>query len=93
VNCYQETGKAKKIETMKVPAELEVKAVERLRAYRAKRASGSVQDSLRALADGAKGDGNLMGRIYQCVKSECTLGEISDELRKVYGEYQEYSGF
>ncbi len=93
VNCYQESGSSKKIETMKVPAELEVKAVERLRAYRAKRASGKVQDSLRDLSAGAQGDANLMGRIYQCVKSECTLGEISDELRKVYGEYQEYSGF
>jgi len=78
---------------MKVPAELEAKAVERIRAYKAKRSSGKAQDSLRALSDSAKGEGNLMARIYECVKSECTLGEISDELRKVYGEYQEYSGF
>ncbi len=70
-----------------------MKAVERLLAYRAKRPAGKVQDSLRNLADAAKGGDNLMGRIHQCVKSECTLGEISDELRKVYGEYQEYSGF
>ncbi len=94
VNTYQETGNgAKKIEIMKVPAELETKAVERIRAYKAKRSGGKAQDSLRALSDSAKGEGNLMARIYECVKSECTLGEISDELRKVYGEYQEYSGF
>ncbi len=93
VNTHQEAGNAKKIETMKVPAELEAKAVERIRAYRAKRAGGKAQDSLRALNDGAKGDANLMGLIYNCVKSECTLGEISDELRNVFGEYQEYSGF
>ncbi len=93
VNCHQETGKSKKIETMKVPPELEVKAVERIRAFRAKRSSGKVSDSLRGLSDAAKGEGNLMERIYECVKSECTLGEVSDELRKVYGEYQEYSGF
>ncbi|NDF14665.1 methylmalonyl-CoA mutase [bacterium] len=93
VNCHQEKSSAKKIETMRVPAELEQKAVERIRAYRLKRSSGKVKDSLRGLSDAAKGEGNLMDRIYECVKSECTLGEISDELRGVYGEYQEYSGF
>jgi methylmalonyl-CoA mutase N-terminal domain/subunit len=93
VNTHTGAGGAKKIETMKVPAELEQKAVERIRAYRAKRSSGKVKDSLRSLSDGAKGDANLMALIYQCVTSECTLGEISDELRGVYGEYQEYSGF
>ena len=93
VNCYQDTGSAKKVEIMRVPPELELKSVERVRAYRAKRASGKAQDALRALTDGAKGDANLMALIYQSVKSECTLGEISDSLRKVFGEHQEYSGF
>ena len=76
-----------------MPAWVEEKAVERIRAYRAKRSSGKAQDSLRVLMDGAKGDANLMDLIYQSVKSECTLGEISDALRKVFGEHQEYSGF
>jgi methylmalonyl-CoA mutase N-terminal domain/subunit len=34
-----------------------------------------------------------MELIYQCVKADCTLGEIADELRKVFGEHQEYAGF
>jgi methylmalonyl-CoA mutase N-terminal domain/subunit len=93
VNCYQDTGSAKKVEIMRVPPELELKAVERVRAYRAKRSGGAAQDALRALSEGAKGDSNLMALIYQAVKSECTLGEISDSLRKVFGEHQEYSGF
>ena len=93
VNSYQDTKAAAKVELMKIPPGLEEKAVERIKAYKAKRANGKVQDSLRALSDGAKGDANLMALVYQCVKSECTLGEIADELRKVFGEYQEYSGF
>ena len=93
VNCYQNQGSAKKMEIMRVPPELELKAVERVRAYRAKRSSGAAQDALRVLTEGAKGDANLMALIYQAVKSECTLGEISDSLRKVFGEHQEYSGF
>ncbi len=93
VNVHQESGSSKKIEILKVPAELEAKAIERIRAYRAKRAEGRARDALRSLSDGAKGEANLMSLVHQCVKSECTLGEISDALRGVFGEYQEYSGF
>ncbi|MBS1959858.1 MAG: methylmalonyl-CoA mutase [Bdellovibrionales bacterium] len=93
VNCNQETGNEKKPEILRVPPELEQKAVERIRAYRARRSDGKAKEALRQLTDGAQGDANLMGLIYNSVKSECTLGEISDSLRKVFGEYQEYSGF
>lgn len=93
VNSHQDLGSGKKIELMRIPPELEAKTVERIRAYRLKRSAGQAADSLRALKDGAKGDANLMALIYQSVKSECTLGEISDALRSVFGEYQEYSGF
>jgi methylmalonyl-CoA mutase N-terminal domain/subunit len=30
-----------------------------------------------------------MPRIIQAVESYCTVGEISDSLRKVFGEYKE----
>ena len=81
------------MELMRVPPELEQRSVDRVRAYRAKRSAGAAQDALRILIDGAKGNANLMALIYQSVKSECTLGEISDALRSVFGEHQEYSGF
>jgi methylmalonyl-CoA mutase N-terminal domain/subunit len=93
VNCYQDQGASKKIETLKVPPELEAKSVERLRAYKTKRDRVKASASLANLSAGAKGDANLMELIYQCAKSECTLGEIADELRKVFGEHAEYSGF
>jgi methylmalonyl-CoA mutase N-terminal domain/subunit len=93
VNCYQEKVASAKIELMKVPAALEAKSVERVKAYRAKRDSAGATASLQNLFAGAKGDANLMELIYQCVKSGCTLGEIADELRKVFGEHTEYSGF
>ena len=94
VNTHVDSAlNGKKIDLLKIPKGLEEKTVERIRAYRAKRSSGIVTDSLRALNEGAKGESNLMALVLNCVKSECTLGEVSDELRKVYGEYQEYSGF
>ena len=46
-----------------------------------------VQSSLGILKRIAKTDENVMPQIINCVKSKCTLGEISDALRKVYGEY------
>lgn len=92
VNCFTE-GAAKKPELLRVPPELETRAVERIRAYRAKRSAAAVNDALRQLSDGAKGDSNLMALTLEAVKKGCTLGEISDCLRAVFGEYQEYNGF
>jgi methylmalonyl-CoA mutase N-terminal domain/subunit len=46
-----------------------------------------VQSSLGILKKIAKADENVMPQIINCVRSKCTLGEISDALRKVYGEY------
>ena len=31
---------------------------------------------------------NIMPSVINAVESHCTLGEISDVLRKIYGEYQ-----
>ncbi|HEV7672974.1 MAG TPA: methylmalonyl-CoA mutase family protein, partial [Candidatus Angelobacter sp.] len=36
-----------------------------------------------------RSDQNLMPHIIHAVESYCTVGEISDALRKVFGEYQE----
>jgi methylmalonyl-CoA mutase N-terminal domain/subunit len=93
VNCYQEEAPEAPIELLRVPAELEASAVERVRAYRLKRSQASVEDALRALQDGARGDSNLMALTLAAVKQGATLGEISDSLRAVFGLYREYSGF
>jgi methylmalonyl-CoA mutase, N-terminal domain len=44
--------------------------------------------SLATLEETARGDGNLMIPILECVRSLCTLGEICDILRRVFGEYK-----
>ncbi|MBL7716049.1 MAG: methylmalonyl-CoA mutase [Bdellovibrionales bacterium] len=93
VNCFQEKDEGSPIEIMRIPPELEKRSVERVRAYRAKRSAAATADALRQLEDGAKGDQNLMGLVLQAVKAQATLGEVSDTLRKVFGLYQEYSGF
>ena len=46
-----------------------------------------VNEALKKLQITAKGDENIMPDIIHCVKNNCTLGEISDTLRLVFGEY------
>ena len=44
---------------------------------------------LRQLKDAASGEANLMPFIIEAVECHCTLGEISDTLRSVFGEHQQ----
>ena len=61
--------------------------IKRLKDLKKKRNNLEVQSSLDTLKRAAKTDENVMPQIITCVRSKCTLGEISDALRKVYGEY------
>jgi methylmalonyl-CoA mutase N-terminal domain/subunit len=69
--------------------ELEKQQVERLRQVRASRSAGVVQERLGGLEQAARGSENLMPHILGCAEAQATVGEISDCLRKVFGEYQE----
>ena len=61
--------------------------INRLKDLKKKRNNLEVQSSLGILKTIAKKDENVMPQIINCARSRCTLGEISDVLRKVYGEY------
>ena len=47
------------------------------------------QAALNAVEDTARGTGNLMPVIVEAVEAHATVGEISDAMRRVYGEYHE----
>ncbi|HKM46928.1 MAG TPA: methylmalonyl-CoA mutase family protein [Terriglobales bacterium] len=68
---------------------LEPKQIGRLRALRAKRNPVTWQAAIRAVEDTARSAENLMPRILTAVEANATVGEISDAMRKVYGEYKE----
>ncbi len=68
---------------------LEQQQVARLRELRASRSASQVEAKLTALETAARGSDNLMSRIFDCCEALCTVGEISDRLRKVFGEYRE----
>jgi methylmalonyl-CoA mutase, N-terminal domain len=68
---------------------LEKKQVERTRALRARRDQGACGAALKQIEDAARGGANLMPHVIHAVESYATVGEISDTLRKVFGEYKE----
>jgi methylmalonyl-CoA mutase N-terminal domain/subunit len=69
--------------------ELEKQQVAQLRELRASRSASVVGDRLRALEQAARSTDNLMPHILACSEAYATVGEISDRLRAVFGEYQE----
>ncbi|HEY4932581.1 MAG TPA: methylmalonyl-CoA mutase family protein [Terriglobales bacterium] len=68
---------------------LERKQVERLKALRVKRDQAKWQATIQHVEDCARGSNNLMPAIVEAVDANATVGEISDAMRRVYGEYKE----
>src|SRR6266481_5394610 len=90
VNRFQMQGEDEKaVPIQRIDPALEPKQVERLRALRAKRNAETWQAAIRAVEDTARSGDNLMPRILAAVEANATVGEISDAMRKVYGEYKE----
>ena len=66
---------------------LQAQLISRLQALRAERDNAAVASALERLTNAAGTSDNLMPPIIDCVESLCTLGEISDALRNVFGKY------
>ena len=61
---------------------------DKLKKLRKNRDGAKVMASLNKIFATARGDNNLMPVVVEAVENYCTLGEIADELRKVFGEYK-----
>jgi methylmalonyl-CoA mutase N-terminal domain/subunit len=77
------------IPTLHIDSEIERNQVQRLQALRAKRDSAKTKAALAELERRARTTENLLPAILDAVEAYATVGEISDALRRVYGEYQE----
>lgn len=62
---------------------------QRLADLRATRDQDRVTQALDLLENGAAEGRNTMPLLIDCVRAYCTLGEMCDALKEVYGEYQE----
>jgi methylmalonyl-CoA mutase N-terminal domain/subunit len=73
-----------------IDAEVGKRQAARLARLRQRRDNELVQQRLQALAQGAEGTTNLMPLLIEAVEAYATLGEISDTLRRVFGEQHEF---
>jgi len=80
---------ARQIPTLRIDAEIERSQIARLKALRVRRDSARVQSALAELERRAGTSENLLPAILASVEAYATVGEISDALRRLFGEYQE----
>jgi len=60
-----------------------------VRTLRARRDRGPWQAALQGVEDAARSGANVMPKILEAVEAYATVGEISDAMRRVFGEYRE----
>lgn len=89
VNEFVEHDEKIEIPILYIPPEVEVKQKEALAKLRAERNNEIVQEKLRELHQAAIDEKNLMPYILDCARNYITLGEMVEELKKVYGVYEE----
>jgi methylmalonyl-CoA mutase N-terminal domain/subunit len=74
--------------TFRIDPANEQRQIERVRALRASRGAERVESALAELEAAGRGSDNLMPRIIVACEARATVGEISDRLRRVFGEYK-----
>ncbi len=77
------------IATLRIDPQIEREQIQRLQALRAKRDRNKTQAAITELERRAAASENLMPTILGAVEAYATVGEISDALRRAFGEYQE----
>ncbi|MBX3277490.1 MAG: methylmalonyl-CoA mutase family protein [Acidobacteria bacterium] len=84
-----ELGEPNILQIDETVAELQRERLDRLRRTRNQAAADRALDALRRGAEDPRA--NTMPLLIDCARADCTLGEMCDALRPVFGEYQEPS--
>jgi methylmalonyl-CoA mutase N-terminal domain/subunit len=82
-----QTDDAASIPTFELDAEIERVQKERVGRLRASRDAAAWQSALAVVGEAARGEANLVPPIISAVEAKATVGEISDTLRRVFGEH------
>jgi methylmalonyl-CoA mutase, N-terminal domain len=84
-------GPAASIDTLRIDPDVERRQIERLRAVRASRSQEAWRRALDGVSAAAADGSNLVPPIIAAVETGATVGELSDAMRAVFGEYEETS--
>jgi methylmalonyl-CoA mutase N-terminal domain/subunit len=74
---------------LRIDPAIEQEQIERLRALRARRDAVQASKAIAEVESRARSGENLLPTILAAVEAYATVGEISDALRRVFGEHQE----
>jgi methylmalonyl-CoA mutase, N-terminal domain len=86
VNRYEEADE-EPLELQRIDEEQVRLQGERLRRLHESRDAGAVERALKEVEETARGTDNLLYPMREALKARATLGEVSDALRRVFGEY------
>ena len=86
VNKHKDEAK-KNIETFNIDIKSADKQIKSLKTYKENRNNLEVNERLNNLKVIAKSNNNIMPAILDCVRNQCTLGEISNTLRDIFGTH------
>jgi methylmalonyl-CoA mutase N-terminal domain/subunit len=89
VNAFANENEKLEIPILEIDASVEREQVAFLKDVKDRRDDGEVQARLAALEKAATGTDNLIPHLLACARVYATLGEISDALKRVFGEYRE----
>ncbi len=89
INEFIEKEEKLEIPILYIPPEVEIKQKEALAKLRQERNNEMVKEKLKSLHQAAIDEKNLMPYVLDCARNYVTLGEMVDELKKVYGVYEE----
>eukprot|EP01063_Lacrimia_lanifica_P003014 TRINITY_DN11625_c0_g1_i1.p1 TRINITY_DN11625_c0_g1~~TRINITY_DN11625_c0_g1_i1.p1 ORF type:complete len:730 (+),score=315.93 TRINITY_DN11625_c0_g1_i1:56-2245(+) len=88
VNKYVKEDEEQNYEVLKIDNKEVLKSQkEKLAQCRANRNEAKVQECLKNITEGAKGDGNMLTLAIEAAKERATLGEISDAMEGVFGRH------
>ena len=93
INEYVEEDEKIDIPILNIPKEVEELQVKRIKEMKASRNQNDVDKSLEELKRSARDGTNIMPRILDCARKYVTLGEMCNELKEVFGVYEEQAVF
>ncbi len=89
VNKYQVPPEERSLDILRIEPEVERSQIERVKKLKAERNQATVTEHLGRVHAAARNGTNLMPPLIEAVKASCTLGEISDVYRDVFGVYRD----
>lgn len=93
VNDFIEEEEKIEIPILQISKEVEEKQIKRLTELKASRNKDAVVNALKELKQSAQDGTNLMPYVLECARKYVTLGEMCNELKEVFGVYEEQAVF